>query len=103
MGHHVSRAGCLQPSPHRKDASPWDTSGSPAVSLSSPPGYVGGARLLVLRADPPFGGLQPVLGCSCPHSGTRHHSRCPMGSCLAEKDSGLLVSCHSPSDTPGQL
>lgn len=44
-----------------------------------------------------------MLGCSCPNSGTRHHLWCLMGSCSAQKDSGLLVSCHSPADTPGQL
>lgn len=77
------------------------------LSASAPPrdmlGVTRGYHSWWLEQTPHFGGLQPVLGCSCPNSGTRHHSQCPVGFCLFQKDSGLLVSCQSSSDTPGHL
>lgn len=106
MGHHPPGTGCPQPSSSGKDVSPWKTSGRSSCQPQQPPWTCWGGKglsRLAVRADPPFGGLQPALGCSCPNSGTRHCPPCPMGSCLAQKGSGLLVSCLSPSDTPGQL
>lgn len=96
MGHHLPGEGCAQPCPRGKDDSPWETSGK--SSCQPHHGHVG-----VVRADPPLEGSSLGKGTLCPDSGTRHHSWCPMSSCPAQKDSGVLVSCHSPSDTPGQL
>lgn len=89
--------------PRRRMSPLWENSGGSSCQPQQPPRTRWGCKSLsnlVIRADCPFAGLQPLLGCSHPNSGTRQYPQHPMSSCLAQKDSGLSVSCHNPSDTP---